>query len=691
MLNSEPLRGATTLTGIYGFSFVKAPLLLDRNLMLGEKKLDTFLLKAENSFGKKIHENSNQKRKNIMGFCSLHFEKHGNPSEGQGAADATRLGNHIDRIAGKEYSFRHADLSRTKDNISVPSVYNKYVSMPYKEAIIERVKDGYKGERALRKDAVWSVNTVLSGSHEELTEIAKDPQRLQEWVLANLRWCEKNFGKENIVRFKVHLDETTPHIHCVWCPITDDGKLSAQKWIGKGDKLEDLQTSYAEEMKKFGLKRGVKSDKKHIPTDAWRREQERKKKSIQELTEELTAKINSLSAEDLTEEKKKELNEDITSITLIIREKEAETANILKKAITITREQNRELIATIDNRKPIESKYIPKEDVEAIIDNSNVVDYFLHLSQRGVVNFQKKKGKEYIFTDNSNSIKLYASEKGWKEFKSGEGGQIVAAVKKFENMNWLEAVNFLKDFQGYKGQYEEMRAKIKEETPELGADERKVTFVTRPNNPELIKYFRSRGISYDTLAEYTQQVHFQHGDKHLFGIGNMNVSGGYDIRLPFEKNGKSKVGRSNFSTHGNLNKANKMIIVEGMTNMLSMVEILKAQKKKLDEYYFVCLNSTSNVKNFLENIYDYRKRWEKVSLILDGDPAGDAATKEILNDISYWNAKDHREYFGIGQGNNDLNDYLLNGIQQAQQQEQQQEQEQEPEEEEQTRSRGRRM
>ena len=48
-----------------------------------------------------------------------------------------------------------------------------------------------------------------------MTEIANNKKRLQEWIDKNLEFCIKEYGKENIVRFAVHLDEKTPHIHCV--------------------------------------------------------------------------------------------------------------------------------------------------------------------------------------------------------------------------------------------------------------------------------------------------------------------------------------------------------------------------------------------------------------------------------------------------------------------------------------------
>ena len=61
----------------------------------------------------------------------------------------------------------------------------------------------------------------------------------------------------------MHLDETTPHIHCLFVPLTADGKLCANDLFKKKD-LYELQDQYAEKMFHYGLERGERgSDKVH--------------------------------------------------------------------------------------------------------------------------------------------------------------------------------------------------------------------------------------------------------------------------------------------------------------------------------------------------------------------------------------------------------------------------------------------
>lgn len=192
-----------------------------------------------------------------MGFCSYHIKK------GKGSAGG--LGIHIDRIKVEREdnynSFPNADPARTHLNISYPC--NGYEKMSLSAAISKRLEEGYKdmnnsGElRKIRKDACIYSEHVFTGTHEDLKAIEADPQRLQAWVQENRRFAEDMYGADNIVRFTLHLDETTPHIHCVIVNLTKDGRLAAKQILGGRKDLKEKQDKYAEYMQPFGLKRGL--------------------------------------------------------------------------------------------------------------------------------------------------------------------------------------------------------------------------------------------------------------------------------------------------------------------------------------------------------------------------------------------------------------------------------------------------
>ncbi len=139
------------------------------------------------------------------------------------------------------------------------------------EMINQRIAEGYRGKRAIRKDAVTSQRYILSGSHERMTEIGSKPRLIREWAIDNYRFFAEKYGEKNIVRATVHLDEKTPHMHLITVPLTADGRLSAKEYTGTAKKLRILQDEYAERIgKKWGLSRGMEnSPRKHIETKAF--------------------------------------------------------------------------------------------------------------------------------------------------------------------------------------------------------------------------------------------------------------------------------------------------------------------------------------------------------------------------------------------------------------------------------------
>ena len=123
-----------------------------------------------------------------------------------------------------------------------------------------------------------AVMVVFGGNRERMREMAFGSQDFHEHEETNShlirqpeieRWAKdvygfvcREFGEENIASFIVHLDETGPHAHCVFVPLTADGRLSSKEVLGGKNKIEarqhmrDLHTRLAEVNRKYGLDRG---------------------------------------------------------------------------------------------------------------------------------------------------------------------------------------------------------------------------------------------------------------------------------------------------------------------------------------------------------------------------------------------------------------------------------------------------
>lgn len=123
-----------------------------------------------------------------------------------------------------------------------------------------------------------AVMVVFGGNRERMREMAFGSQEFNEYEETNghlirqpeiERWAKdvygfvcREFGEENVASFIVHLDETGPHAHCVFVPLTADGRLCAKEVLGGKNKMEarqhmrDLHTRLAEVNSKYGLDRG---------------------------------------------------------------------------------------------------------------------------------------------------------------------------------------------------------------------------------------------------------------------------------------------------------------------------------------------------------------------------------------------------------------------------------------------------
>ena len=179
-------------------------------------------------------------------YAVIHCQKGKGSGGGQGY--------HIDRDPEHAHTFGQVDPTRRILNREFAPDKFTQLSMP--EAIAVRIKEGYTSNRAIRADTVRYVDTIMSGSHEQMKELEKNGQ-ITEWAKQSQKLAEDMFGKENIVRFTLHMDERTPHIHCVFVPITEDGRLSAKEILSRKN-LSLVQDRYGEMMKPFAFERGEK-------------------------------------------------------------------------------------------------------------------------------------------------------------------------------------------------------------------------------------------------------------------------------------------------------------------------------------------------------------------------------------------------------------------------------------------------
>ncbi len=190
-----------------------------------------------------------------MPYAILRFQK-------RKAGSVAACERHNERKKEAYKSNPDIDMERSRENyhLVAPPRYT------YKKEINRMT--GAAGCR-VRRDSVMLVETLITASPEFMHSLPLAEQRA--YFAAALDFVSGRVGKQNIISAVVHMDETTPHMHLCFVPITKEGKLSAKTMLGNQRSLSEWQTAYHAHMSARWpeLERGESSmitKRKHIPT-----------------------------------------------------------------------------------------------------------------------------------------------------------------------------------------------------------------------------------------------------------------------------------------------------------------------------------------------------------------------------------------------------------------------------------------
>lgn len=165
---------------------------------------------------------------------ALHITKHKNGTRGQQ--------RHNERKEGQKHSNRRIDPTRTKDNVWLTPDDGR----TFNERIESILEENYTGKRKVRSTAVKMCEITVqiggdlaeNGTEEEQVEALK--QAFEE--------LQETYGEKNIVSAVIHVDETTPHLHFDFVPITKKGGLSAREVVGDRAQMRKTQARFLQAM-----------------------------------------------------------------------------------------------------------------------------------------------------------------------------------------------------------------------------------------------------------------------------------------------------------------------------------------------------------------------------------------------------------------------------------------------------------
>ena len=165
---------------------------------------------------------------------AMHITKHKNGTRGQQ--------RHNERKEGQKHSNRRIDPTRTKDNVWLTPDDGR----TFNERIESILEENYTGKRKVRSTAVKMCEITVqiggdlaeNGTEEEQVEVLK--QAFEE--------LKETYGETNIVSAVIHVDETTPHLHFDFVPITKKGGLSAREVVGDRAQMRKTQARFLQAM-----------------------------------------------------------------------------------------------------------------------------------------------------------------------------------------------------------------------------------------------------------------------------------------------------------------------------------------------------------------------------------------------------------------------------------------------------------
>ncbi|WP_010177350.1 MobV family relaxase [Aquimarina agarilytica] len=182
------------------------------------------------------------------------------------------LGNHIDRCTSDgelcypsniqdRAILNNIHWDKNGQSYTQKEWANYCKKTPFQDRIQNEIKSRYKIQKNIRKDAVKAIDYIMTSDNAKMAEIFSDENLVQSWMKDNKTFLSETYGEENVLSMHLHLDETTPHLHAVIVPITNDGRLSAKEFINGRKSLAEQQTRYAELMEKYGMQRGEAGSK----------------------------------------------------------------------------------------------------------------------------------------------------------------------------------------------------------------------------------------------------------------------------------------------------------------------------------------------------------------------------------------------------------------------------------------------
>lgn len=170
------------------------------------------------------------------------------------------------------YSNQDINKQNSKLNYSLKSPYSTY------EKVFKDIRKKYNLKGMIKKVSNIMCEFIITSDKEFFNSIGEEETKRYFQIAYNFAANYKGLGEKYILSAKVHMDESTPHLHLVFVPVVrkldkKSGKTvnkiaCSEYWKGK-DSYKKLQDNFYQYIvdNGFDLERGKSRNAEHLSTE----------------------------------------------------------------------------------------------------------------------------------------------------------------------------------------------------------------------------------------------------------------------------------------------------------------------------------------------------------------------------------------------------------------------------------------
>ena len=397
--------------------------------------------------------------------------------------DLAQIGLHNKREKKAYKSNPDINMELSKNNIELVPLTDRYVkgfydlTKEYKKQHDERMKTERQDRKRTYNQMVNESKNVVAdellftASNKFFQDMTTDD--IKKWADTCMEFVYNDLGytKDQVLHATIHMDEKTPHIHCVVVPLVkkfdkrtncERYTISKKQYIKDKVHLSELQDKYHARLvsKGYDLERGIKgSDREHLSIKEFKKvnkileqkiniRNDRLDKAMDDFNEKMKTTKNTIIDKDYVKVRK----DTFDSMNNVIKETEkiiemqpkinsalqeinnySDSYNFLKRD---NQKYQREIEALKSKNEKLEKENLNlKERITMIIDSIKM--FFRKALQKGtelIKNLVADEVKDYYFEDRFDSKDVYDISRGTsKEDELFEYASIPSYLKEYRD------------------------------------------------------------------------------------------------------------------------------------------------------------------------------------------------------------------------------------------------------------------